>query len=91
MSAVINEFWLILNDSKVVQDIKTKFLPVNVLKSVQLSTKVGVSGCTQNGIPAKTYFKLQEGMADTFFETHPQNCGNLLLFWRFTNHITIIF
>ena len=49
-----NRFWLILNYSKVVWDINTKFLPVVVLISFQLSTKFGVPSLTQNGFPAKT-------------------------------------
>ena len=39
LSTVNDKFWLILNYSKVVWDIDTKFLPVVVLISFQLSTK----------------------------------------------------
>ena len=39
LSTVNKEFWLILNYSKVVWDIDTKFSPVVVLMSFQLSTK----------------------------------------------------
>ena len=49
-----NKFWLILNYSKVVQDIDTKFLPVVELMSIQLSTKFGASRHSQNGFPTKT-------------------------------------
>ena len=49
LSTVNNEFWLILNYSKVVWDINTKFSPVNVPMSFQLSIKLGVSLWTQNG------------------------------------------
>ena len=38
-STVNNEFWLISNYSRVVWDINTKFSPLNVLISFQLSTK----------------------------------------------------
>ena len=41
-----NRFWLILNFSKVVWDINTKFLPVVVLIRIQLSTKFGASRYT---------------------------------------------
>ena len=36
-------------------------------------------------------FKMKMGAADTFFEPHLWNSGNLLLFSRCKNHITIIF
>ena len=39
LSAVNDKFWLILNYSKVIWDIDTKFLPIVVLMSFQLSTK----------------------------------------------------
>ena len=39
LSTVNDKFWLILNYSKVVWDIDTKFSPVVVLMSFQLSTK----------------------------------------------------
>ena len=54
LSTVNDEFWLILNYSKVVWDINTKFSPVNVPKSIQLCTKFEVLSYTQNGFPAKT-------------------------------------
>ena len=54
LSTVNIEFWLILNYSKVVWDIDTKFSPVVVLISFQLSTKSGASSYTQNGFPTKT-------------------------------------
>ena len=54
LSTVNDKFWLILNYSKVVWDIDTKFLPVVVIISFQLSTKFGVPSLTQNGFPAKT-------------------------------------
>ena len=52
LSTVNNEFWLILDNSKVVWDINTKFSPVNVPINFQLSTKFGVPSLTQNGFPA---------------------------------------
>ena len=54
LSTAISEFWLILNYSKLVWDIDTKFLPVVVLINIQLSTKFGASSYAQNGFPAKT-------------------------------------
>ena len=54
LSTVNDKFWLILNYSKVVWDIDTKFSPVVVIISFQLSTKFGASSYTQNGFPAKT-------------------------------------
>ena len=91
LSTVNNEFWLILNYSKVVWDINTKFSPIVVLIKIQLSTKFGASSYTQNGFSRQNYFNLQEGMAGTFFEPHPWNSGNLLLFSRCTNHISTTF
>ena len=81
----------ILNFSKSVWDINTKFSPVVVLISFQLSTKFGVPSLTKKWISCQNYFKLQEGVAGVIFEPHPWNSGNLLLFLRCTNHITIIF
>ena len=49
-----DKFWLILNYSKVVWDIDTKFSPVVVLVSFQLFIKFGASSYTQNWFPAKT-------------------------------------
>ena len=54
LSTVNDEFWLILNFSKVVCDINTKFSPVNILVGIQLYTKFEASSYTQNGFPAKT-------------------------------------
>ena len=54
LSTRINEFWLILDNSKVVWDINTELSPSNVLMSFQLSIKFGVPSLTQNGFPAKT-------------------------------------
>ena len=54
LSTVNKEFWLILNYSKVVWDIDTKFSPVVVLISFQLSTKFGAFSYPHNGFPAKT-------------------------------------
>ena len=54
LSTVNDEFWLILNYSKVVWDTNTKFSPVNVLNCIQLYTKFEVLSFTQNGFPAKT-------------------------------------
>ena len=54
-----DEFWLISNYSKVVGDIDTKFLPVVVLMSFQLSTKSGASSYIQNGFPAKIFSNLK--------------------------------
>ena len=48
LSTVSDKFWVILNYSKVVWDINTKFLPVLVLIRIQLFTKFGTSSCTQN-------------------------------------------
>ena len=42
-----DKFWLILNYSKVVGDIDTKFSPVVVLISFQLFTKFSASSYTQ--------------------------------------------
>ena len=56
---VINEIWLILNYSKVVWDIKPKFLPHKVVIRCQLFTKFKVHSCTQNGFSAKTILKLK--------------------------------
>ena len=49
-----DRFWLILNYSKVVGDIDTKFSPVVVLMIFQLSTKCGASSYTLNGFSTKT-------------------------------------
>ena len=54
LSRWCDKFWLILNYSKVVRDIDTKFSPVVVLMSFQLSTKFGAFSYIQNGFPAKT-------------------------------------
>ena len=56
LSTANYEFWLILNYSKVIWDINTKFLPVVVSMRIQFSTKFGASSLTQNGFPAKTIF-----------------------------------
>ena len=42
-------------------------------------------------ISRQNYFKLQEGVVGAFFEPHPWNSGNLLLFTRCTNHISFTF
>ena len=42
-------------------------------------------------ISRQNHFKLQEGVAGTFFEPHLWNSGTLLLFSRCTNHISITF
>ena len=66
-----NKFWLILNYSKVVWDIDTKFLPVVVLMSFQLSAKFGASRCTQNGFPAKTILNFKRAWrAHSLSHTH---------------------
>ena len=62
-----DKFWLILNYSKVVWDIDTKFSPVVVLMSFQLSTKFGASSYTQNGFPAKTISNFKRAWRAHFF------------------------
>ena len=54
LSKGYDEFWLILNYSKVVGDINTKFSPLNVPISIQLCTKFEALSYAQNGFPAKT-------------------------------------
>ena len=54
LSKGYDEFWLILNYSKVVGDINTKFSPLNVPISIQLCTKFEALSHAQNGFPAKT-------------------------------------
>ena len=90
LSTVNDKFWLILNYSKVVWDIDTKFLAVIVFMKIQLLTKFGASSYTQNGFPPKLFQTLR-GLVGAFFESNPCNSGNLLLFSRCTNHISITF
>ena len=54
LSKGYDEFWLILNYSKLVGDINTKFSPLNVPISIQLCTKFEALSYAQNGFPAKT-------------------------------------
>ena len=42
-------------------------------------------------ISRQNHFKLQKGVGGTFFDQQPRNLANLLLFCRFTNHITTTF
>ena len=71
LSTVNDEFWLILNYSKVVWDIDTKFLPVVVLMRIQFSTKFGTSSCTQNWFLAKTILNFKRAWQAHFLShTH---------------------
>ena len=86
-----SKFWLILNFSKVVWDINTKFLLVFVLMRIQLFTKFGCSNYIQNGFPDKAILNVNKTWGTHFSEPHPWDSGNLLLFSRCTNHISITF
>ena len=71
LSTVNDKFWLILNYSKVIWDIDTKFLPVVVLMSFQLSIEFGASSYTQNGFPAKSILNFRRGWQAHFLShTH---------------------
>ena len=92
LSTVNDKFWLILNYSKVVWDIDTKFLPVVVLISFQLSINFGASSYTQNGFPAKTILKFKRAWR-THFLRHTHETQEICCFLEYVQIIlvTIIF
>ena len=90
LSTVIDDFWLILNFSKVVWDINTKFLPVNVPKSIQLCTKFEVLSYTQNGFPAETILKFKR-VWQAHFMSHTHQTQEICCFSADVQIILLLF
>ena len=66
MAKASDKFWLILNYSKVVWDINTKFLPVGDHNRRQLLTKFEGSWCAQIWISCQNILKLKCAWRDQF-------------------------
>ena len=79
LSTVNDEFLLILNYSKVVWDINTKFSLVVNLKKNLLCTKNEGFRCIIFGFPTKKCLQLQLGIAGLFFKPHLSNFGRIHL------------
>ena len=90
LSTVNDEFWLILNYSKVVWDINTKFSPVVVLIKIQLSTKFGASSYTQNRFPAKTISNFKRAW-QAHFLSHTLETQEICCFFRDVQIILLSF
>ena len=85
-----NKFWLILNFSKVVWDIDTKFLPVVVLMSFQLPAKFGDSRCTQNWFPPKTILNFKRAWRAHFL-SHTHETQEICFFFGDVQIISLSF
>ena len=85
MAKASDKFCLILNYSKVVWDINTKFSPVVKLYGNPLCTKYEGYRCTKIWISHQNRQKYQMGVAGSIFELHPPNFVRIHIFFSCKN------